>query len=484
MKNNKNIDEIIRQKLKDIDYTSQPSEVEKIHQFVSANQHWWLKYSWVKSVGYLAAASVLVASLAYNLIQYQNNVKLENTITKLDALKAEQKLDNNLKTNSTQNELLSNQTTVKNENINSENIVDSKPTDNQVVVENKKNEDIKINTNSIKHKNSEKEFNGANKEQKSVQNNKITKGKGQNNFTPAAENITIERQNAEKNTGNIAYKNTAQPEDLNKNLISNENVEVNNTITPSNIEQTTSEQLQLTEIATIENRDLMPLEIKRKKIEGLEYYIPSPYKIKTVKKHQMDIRAGLVYEADRFSNSIGLNGEYLINGKWGISTGFQTRIHKALDFRNLDHFKSENGKEFGATFPNHGPGGPNEPKIRDIRFRESNFEIPLNVNYYYHLSKSHALFASVGSKLVLGVRKVANYKIEPQNPSPNDAVVNIKEYENNFTLNNFNVGIGYEFDYKKFAFQVAPKIEFSKVGNRRFESPLNLGIQAKIFYIF
>lgn len=483
---NKNIDEIIRQKLMNVNHTSNSDEVEKIHQYVTANQPWWIKNSWVKSVGYIAAASVLVASLTFNFILLHKNNELQNSITNIDPKIEQLKVEKSIEKQNFHNIELN---SVDHNN----KVDDNKNTLN--IVENQKIRQSDNNRNTINNEeknrdviNNEKHINQI-INQKSNQSSKYNLFNSENNLVFKDSKSTLSNKDESKklitnldksiNSINIELNGTIDQND-NKILKSNEA----NMIGEGKIELAeTNKNVKLEELDALDPKTTKPLVINNKTIEDLEYYVPSPYKIKPIKHHSHNIRAGVLYIGDKISNTYGVSGEYIWRNNWGISTGFQSRVQKLMVFRSNDQFKMESGKDFHETFPKHEPGGgPGGPKIKDIQFRECKFEIPLNISYYYHLNKDQSLFASIGTKINLGLRKDANFSFDI--PNPIDEVMKIKEYENKVTFNNFNIGVGYEVGFKRFSWQIMPVVEFTNAELRKFETPAKMGIQTKLFYIF
>jgi len=483
---NKNIDEIIRQKLMNVNHTSNSDEVEKIHQYVTAHQPWWIKNSWVKSVGYIAAASVLVASLTFNFILLQKNNELQNSITNIDPKIEQIKNEKSVVQQNIQSiENNSNENISKVDDINNA----IKEIENQQIRQSESNSNsaTKDNTKSEVFKN-EKQFNHLINPKNSKESKTNLLKTDNNSVREDSKSIKINEIESQKLLSN-QYKSSKLNNEPDETINRNDNNEQSTLETNSKIEETTDlvenqNNIKLEVLESLYPKTTKALAIKNKTIEDLEYYVPSPYKIKPIKHHSHNIRAGVLYIGDKISNTYGVSGEYIWRNNWGISTGFQSRVQKLMVFRSNDQFKMESGKDFHETFPKHEPGGgPGGPKIKDIQFRESKFEVPLNISYYYHLNKDQSLFASIGTKINLGLRKDANYSFDsPINP--NDEVIKIKEYENNLTLNNFNIGVGYEVGFKRFSWQIMPIVEFTNAELRKFETPAKMGIQTKLFYIF
>lgn len=468
---NKEIDDIIRQKLSNINYQIDTGEVEKVHQFVRAKQFWWQKYYWTKTTSYLLAASLLIASLSYNLYQHQTAENLEAELKQILVEKgttapvdhdrtvivpAEKKAatavqaettkeaptDNRLTTASaasktqatTENSGKSASKPIKNLNSETENYVDKSTWSKDIVSQNNTKKQLKFQK------------------------------KGEENINPPAKVPT------EVNPTNLVSG-------------SSESVAAGGAMIDPAAQLEEVDQSRMEEVEQLSLGKVPLLKRPMHKLEDLYTYYPLPRKIKPVRQHNLDYRIGLQGIATTSSNAVGIRGELWWKSHWSIAAGLQYRTAKLSRFDDENHFNKDRGKDFNKEYPNH-PPPPVGGKLFDIRLKRSFVEVPVNINYAYPIRGGHSLMASVGSKLILKERNSVDFRIQPASNPSNQPVMKADRVERSLAVGNLNFGLGYQYAYKHLALQVMPQLELPSKKPRMNEPIVDLGLRAAVLYAF
>ncbi len=463
---NKQIDDIIRQKLSQIDYHADIGEVEKVHSFVRSNQYWWQKYYWTKTSTYILAASVLIASLSYNLVQFQANEGLKSQMRQIvvDQPPIEQ--------NSNQATDVSSPSTTE-QTKTGENHSFRKLNEVPLVVEERPVAE--------------------NKAQK-LPKNLISRSQSESNLD--VENSTLDKKINLKKFGGNGAANKGQQEFAKKEGF-NDLPPMIATEASATTPKTIAEGGSIADVAAVDQSIIQRvvaldelatgkanfLKIPSRKIEALYDFIPLPRKIIPVPQHNFDFRVGMQLVGASFSRTAGVRGELLWKNKWSIATGLQLRTTKVNRFDDENQFKKDRGKEFDKEYPNH-PPAPQGSRLRDIRLTQSFVEVPVNLGYYLHLKRGHSLLATLGTKIVLRERNAVDFRFQPVPNQPKDVVMKANRINQTFVLNNLNIGIGYQFSYKHLVLQVAPQIDLLNFSQRVKGPSADLGLRASALYSF
>ena len=176
------------------------------------------------------------------------------------------------------------------------------------------------------------------------------------------------------------------------------------------------------------------------------------------------------------ANSMGPIIEFLLGGRFSISTGLLITGKNDLKFGLPRDFNMGTGKKFEDRYKEF--FGEKPLKIEDIKIETQSVKMPLYFNYYVPFKYNLDFVLTTGTKLNLST--VENVSYMGSNNYGNNY---IERFENQYkprVFNNLLYGMGIQYHKSRFAGQVIPYFEFPFSQGNALSPPKKFGINASL----
>jgi hypothetical protein len=176
------------------------------------------------------------------------------------------------------------------------------------------------------------------------------------------------------------------------------------------------------------------------------------------------------------ANSMGPIIEFLLGGRFSISTGLLITGKNDLKFGLPRDFNMGTGKKFEDRYKEF--FGEKPLKIEDIKIETQSVKMPLYFNYYVPFKYNLDFVLTTGTKLNLST--VENVSYMGSNNFGNNYIERFENQYKSRVFNNLLYGMGIQYHKSRFAGQVIPYFEFPFSQGNALSPPKKFGINASL----
>lgn len=201
-------------------------------------------------------------------------------------------------------------------------------------------------------------------------------------------------------------------------------------------------------------------------------------KIRLPKENGVNLRAGLGLDLEK--NYVGKSfvAGVTVGKHWGLSIGLSKGVIQGQRYKDERVFMERNRFDFKKRYVPHIPPIPLYA-VKNIKTEAEVVRMPVAVNYRFPLEKAWTLYASAGTTFDLKVEEKFQFDLEKWNNKPIRDQVMAKPRQAS-VFNNANVGFGVEKQWNHFVVQaetyLAPSLKDCSF--RQEKAPAGLRIRA------
>lgn len=205
--------------------------------------------------------------------------------------------------------------------------------------------------------------------------------------------------------------------------------------------------------------------------------LPTDQKPKKLDLSKINARFGIAadYMGKQF-NSLGPAVEVFLGERFALNSGILITGKHEFEYRLLKDFNMNTGKKFEDRYKPF--IGEKPEKIEDIEIETSSIKLPIYLSYYMPLKSNLSFVFSTGTKLDLSVLETVKF-----NGQNIDGSIYYNKFENQYKpkiFNSFYYGMGFQYQYKRFAGQVSPYFEFPFRQASYLMPPKRFGVNASL----
>ncbi len=201
-------------------------------------------------------------------------------------------------------------------------------------------------------------------------------------------------------------------------------------------------------------------------------------KIRLPTEDNLNVRVGAGLDIEKNYTGKSLVAAVTIGKHWGLSLGLSKGVVEGRKYPNEKVFIDRNKFDFRRTYRPEIPPMPSYA-IKNISTEAAVVRMPVAVNYRFPLEKGWTLYASAGTTFDLKVEEKFQFELEKWNNKPiRDQVIAKPRQASVF--NNVNTGLGVEKQWNHFVVQaetyIAPSLKDCSF--RQEKAPAGLRIRA------
>ncbi len=201
-------------------------------------------------------------------------------------------------------------------------------------------------------------------------------------------------------------------------------------------------------------------------------------KIRLPKENNINIRAGLGLDLEKNYVGKSLVAGVNVGKHWGLSLGLSKGVIQGQQYKDERVFMERNRFDFKKRYVPHIPPTPLFA-VKNITTEAEVVRMPVAVNYRFPLAKAWTLYASAGTTFDLKVDEKFQFDLEKWNNKPIRDQVMAKPRQAS-VFNNVNAGFGVEKQWNHFVVQaetyIAPGLKDCSF--RQEKAPAGLRIRA------
>lgn len=193
--------------------------------------------------------------------------------------------------------------------------------------------------------------------------------------------------------------------------------------------------------------------------------------------NNLHYQVGVGYEIANASTGYSVNGEAILNNKWGVSIGAQlVQLGNEL-FDDDDDFHHKKGKDFSNVYPSD---VTDTSSVSNIHIHTTLIRIPVKLNYYIALKHNYTLVFGAGTDMdVYAMERVGyNHKDNTNMVIPK----NFNAMPSILLFNNATFSAGIQKAWRRFVFRAEPFISPQITDVEYKNVNLYFGIGLKILY--